>query len=73
MIATVPGNVHLDQAVDRATEVLRELIDRGVIARAVLVNDLFGRIRVAVWPAPDQPEIRQILEAQLSEAWGPIS
>lgn len=68
MIATLPGNVHLDQAIERATSALDEMIRQRLLAKAVLINDLFGRLRVAVWPTEGQQNVRQRIEDSLSEA-----
>ncbi|HEX4423215.1 MAG TPA: hypothetical protein VH165_35125, partial [Kofleriaceae bacterium] len=68
MVTTIPGNVHLDQAIERAVNALSDLIGRGVLLRAVLINDLFGRLRVAVWPKHGKPDFKELVSAQLSEA-----
>lgn len=68
MLSTIPGNVHLEQAIDRAVQALSELIHRGALSRAVLINDLFGRIRVAVWPVRGQPDVKELVAAHMAEA-----
>lgn len=72
-----PGNVHLDEAIEQARAVLEGVLENGALRKAVLVNDLFGRIRVAVWPAHEDPELTASLATRLSTAckalWsGPI-
>lgn len=63
-----PGNVHIDEAIERARNVLRELLHQGAVRRAVLINDLFGRVRVAVWPAEDAPDLGSSIAAKMSVA-----
>jgi len=63
-----PGNVHLDEAIARARAILDELCTTGALRKAVLVNDLFGRIRVAVWPSHDDPGLAGSLSSRLSAA-----
>jgi len=41
---------HLDEARKGALEKLSEVIDAGEIDHAVLIDDLFGKLRVVVWP-----------------------
>jgi len=46
---------HMDEAWRDAARVLREwLRDRGVVDRAVLAGDVFGRIRVILWAPPNK-------------------
>jgi len=68
MMIPPPGNVHLDEAIAQARAVLDDALENGVLRRAVLVNDLFGRIRVAVWPAHGDPELAASLATRLSAA-----
>lgn len=68
MPPTIPGNVHLDQAIERGVEALSDLIQRGTLHRAVLINDLFGRVRVGVWPEREQLNVAEVVSTQLSEA-----
>ena len=63
-----PGNVHLDEAIEQARAVLEGVLENGALRKAVLVNDLFGRIRVAVWPAHEDPELAASLATRLSAA-----
>lgn len=48
---------HMDEAWRRAIEVSRQwLTDHPSVNRAVLASDLFGRIRIIVWGAPNNGE-----------------
>lgn len=68
MLPPVPGDIHLDQALERSVEVLGELIDQGALRKAVLINDLFGKIRVALWPTPGQSGLQQSVAQQMEDA-----
>lgn len=41
---------HLDEARKDALDKLSEVIDSGEIDHAVLIDDLFGKLRVVIWP-----------------------
>ena len=45
---------HLDEARKDALDKLSEVIDAGGIDRAVLIDDLFGKLRVIIWPTPNE-------------------
>ncbi len=64
---------HMDEAWREATEALRQwLEEHGVVERAVLAGDLFGRIRVVLWGVAEKVEpLRSGLADRLSEAAGP--
>lgn len=68
MLPSVPGDIHLDQALERSVEVLGEFIEHGALRKAVLINDLFGKIRVALWPASGQSGVQQSVAKQMEEA-----
>lgn len=63
-----PGNVHIDEAIEQARNVLQELLHQRAVRKAVLINDLFGRIRVAVWPTQDDPDLGSSIAARMSVA-----
>lgn len=63
-----PADIHLDQALERSVAVLGQIIDQGALRKAVIINDLFGRIRIALWPTPGQPGVQQSVARQMEEA-----
>jgi len=65
---------HWDEARLDSTQRLRELIDRERgLERAVLVDDIFGKIRIVAWLAPGCPtEIRGRIRELMAEAAGPF-
>jgi NUBPL iron-transfer P-loop NTPase len=60
---------HLDEAAKTASKTLSDLVEKeSRLERAVLVHDLFGRLRVALWANYDaEPVIRQTIDAALKE------
>lgn len=65
---------HLDEARKDALAAIEKLLDEdALIERAVLIDDLFGRIRVALWGNPDREEgHRRRVSEILGEAAGPF-
>jgi len=65
---------HLDEARRDASEALRQILsERPSIERAVLIDDLFGRIRVVVWsPKEENEELGRLISERLGEAAGPF-
>lgn len=64
---------HFDEARRDATESLDKLLSREAsIRRAVLIDDVFGRIRVVLWLEPGAaPDLADRVSAQMTEAAGP--
>jgi cellulose biosynthesis protein BcsQ len=63
--------LHLDQAREAAMQVMKTLMAEPFgIRRAVIIDDLFGRIRVVVWPdeSTDEEALRVRLDEKLVEA-----
>lgn len=65
---------HWDEARSDSTERLREFVDReSRIKRAVLIDDIFGKVRVVAWLAPGcPPEVRSGIPELMKEAAGPF-
>lgn len=63
---------HWDEARSDSTERLREFLDReSRIKRAVLIDDIFGKVRVVAWLAPGcPPEVRSRIPELMEEAAG---
>ena len=60
--------IHFDEAREGAVEALRHLLHQDAgIERAVVVDDLRGRIRVVLWPFPKTEEapLRGAVQAAL--------
>ncbi len=65
--------IHFDEARAGAVNVMREVLSAGIdVERAVIVDDLFGRIRVIVWLRGDSAEapLRESMDAKLRSACG---
>lgn len=62
--------VHFDEARASAVEAMKAIFADGGMARAVIVDDLFGRVRVVVWAAAsaDEAALRARIDAKLREA-----
>ncbi|WP_394824166.1 MinD/ParA family protein [Pendulispora albinea] len=67
---------HLDEARSQAVEVTRALLEEDArIAKAVLVDDLFGRIRLILWAEAEDsimditPEIASTLREKCGQFW----
>jgi hypothetical protein len=60
--------IHFDQARQQCIESLRKFCDsEAAIQRAVLIDDLFGKIRAVVWLAADAPvQLPERIKAELS-------
>src|ERR1700688_2734070 len=65
---------HLDEAQTQTIEALRQLLaEEPSIERLVLIDDLFGRIRVVIWDSSNRAELHdRLISARLSEAAGPF-
>ncbi|MGH7298241.1 MAG: KGGVGR-motif variant AAA ATPase [Polyangiaceae bacterium] len=66
--------MHFDEARRKAASALSEILDANEeIARAVLIDDLFGKIRVIVWAKNGPPERFDAgIAERMSEAAGPF-
>lgn len=63
--------VHLDEARAAAVEVMAAILKSGRgIERAVVIDDLFGRVRVVIWPGDieDAAALRATIDHELREA-----
>jgi cellulose biosynthesis protein BcsQ len=65
---------HFDEARHDATERLRTLVEHEkIIERAVVIDDVFGKIRVIVWaPQESFPDLKKRIFDALAEAGGPF-
>lgn len=65
---------HLDDARDRAIAVLKELTGRDrPLEKTVLVDDVFGQLRVIVWPSRQTgDDVKALLSERLQSASGPF-
>ncbi len=64
---------HLDEAKRAAVEALRAVLAaEPEIEKAVLIDDLFGRIRVVVWAPAEASGLREKLDGALRAAAGPF-
>jgi len=65
---------HLDEARSNAIHALqRTLKEQPLVDRAVLIDDLFGRIRVVLWAPPTQSqELVRLVRERMAEAAGPF-
>jgi len=61
--------VHLDEARTSAINTMREIVRDG-IERAVIIDDLFGRVRVILWPSStgNAEELRATIDTKLRDA-----
>ncbi|MFB3776109.1 MAG: tyrosine-protein kinase family protein [Bryobacteraceae bacterium] len=66
--------IHFDQARHACLDAIRDLVaSEETIQRAVLIDDIFGRIRVVAWIAGDaQERLRRRIDEELSKAGGPF-
>lgn len=63
--------MHFDEARRQATEALRKLVEaEPSVERAVVIDDIFGKIRAVVWLKEHPETLRGTIEAALSEAAG---
>jgi hypothetical protein len=57
---------HFDEAYESALDALRVLVQEEIIQRAVLIPDLYARIRVIVWPL-DKVQVTDEVHKQVAE------
>lgn len=63
--------VHLDEARAAALEIVGNLLEQDAsIERAVVLDDLFGRLRIIVWPGTSGTDWRARLDERLRSACG---
>ncbi len=62
--------IHFDEARAAAVNVMRTIVADGGMKRSVIVDDLFGRVRVVVWPEANANEaaLRVVIDNKLREA-----
>ena len=65
---------HFDEARRDSEKRLQQILhEDAAIERAVVIEDVFGKIRTAVWLAPDSsPEFPQRVATEMSDAAGPF-
>jgi cellulose biosynthesis protein BcsQ len=66
----VTPRVHLDQARKDAVTVVRDALDELGLDRVVILDDLFGRIRIVVWSTTPSDKLLATLGPRLAQSCG---